>query len=108
MATMIKSWLITTSAPFCGTDRHYRAYAVENPYDSGKLDEWFWNIETESLFDSFGYEWDDDEFEDDDSKLQEWKEYCNMCCEECDEEDFADYVPGGRGELDIIYDERNR
>ena len=36
-----------------------------------------------------------------------WKEGCNISCEECDEEDFHDYVPGGDGELDIIYDERN-
>ena len=45
----MKSFLITTSAPYLGTEQHYRAYAVENPYDSGKLDDWFWDIETENL-----------------------------------------------------------
>ena len=118
---MIKTWLITTSAPYLGTEQYYRAYAVENPYNSGKLDDWFWDEETINLWDSYGFRWEeyfDEEYEevkedfesyDDfyDSKIQEWKEDCNISCEECEEEDFQDYVPGGEGELDIIYDERN-
>ena len=119
---MIKSWLITTSAPYLGTEQHYRAYAVENPYDSGKLDDWFWDTETENLWDSYGFRWEegfDEEFEevrDDydgnydnfyDDKIQEWKEGCDISCKECTEEGFYMYVPGGDGELDIIYDERN-
>lgn len=118
---MIKTWLITTSAPYLGTEQHYRAYAVENPYDSGKLDDWFWDTETENLWSSYGWQWEDsfdEEFEEVrdeydnfdnfyDAKMLEWKESCNISCEECDEEDFHDYVPGGEGELDIIYDERN-
>ena len=118
---MIKAWLITTSAPYLGTEQHYRAYAVENPYTSGKLDDWFWDEETMNLWDSYGFRWEDgfsEEFEevhdiydnfDDfyDAKIQEWKEGCEISCEECNEEDFHDYVPGGEGELDIIYDERN-
>ena len=42
-----------------------------------------------------------------DAKMQEWREDCSMECDECDEEDFIMYVPGGEGELEIIYDERN-
>ena len=103
---MIKCWLIKTEAPFVGTERYYAVYSNEDPYESGVLDEWFWNEETESLYDSFGYEWDDEDFEDEDAKLQEWKEGCSISCEECNEEDFADYVPGGKGELEVIYDER--
>lgn len=119
---MIKTWLITTSAPICGTEQHYRAYAVENPYDSGKLDDWFWDTETEDLWSSYGWQWEDnfdeefkevrDDYDDNydnfyTDKMQEWKESCNISCDECEEEDFQDYVPGGEGELDIIYDERN-
>ena len=28
---MIKTWLITASSPFCGTDTYYRAYSEVNP-----------------------------------------------------------------------------
>ena len=39
----MKCWLITASAPICGTDEHYGAYAEENPeqelIDSGIYDE---------------------------------------------------------------------
>ena len=37
---MIKTWLVTSSAPFCGTDTHYGAYAKENPIDC-LYEHWF-------------------------------------------------------------------
>ena len=117
----MKSWIITTSAPFLGTDQYYAAYAEENPLELGKLDEWFWETETIDLWDSYGYKWEDDfeeeynesqeEYDNDydlfiDSKIQEWKEECSITCDECNEDDFYMYVPGGEGKLEIIYDER--
>lgn len=119
---MIKSWLITTQAPYAGTEQYYRAYSEKNPLEEGTLDEWFWNDETSNLWDMFGFRWEDEfdeEFEESkeeydndydsfvDVKFQEWKEECSISCEECDEEDFYLYVPGGDGTLEIIYDERN-
>ena len=116
---MIKSWLIKTEAPFLGTEQYYRAYAEENPNDSGKLDDWFWDEETINLWEAYGFRWEEDfeeEFEEQeefesfddfyDAKIQEWEENCSMECSECNEEDFDMYVPGGEGELEIIYDER--
>lgn len=116
----MKSFLITTSAPYLGTEQYYRAYAEKDPLMSGNLDDWFWNEETINLWDNYGFRWEDDfesEFEevkdhyesyDDfyDDKIQEWREECEINCEECDEKDFIDYVSGGEGELEIIYDER--
>lgn len=118
---MIKSWLITTEAPYAGTEQYYAAYAEENPLTNGKIDDWFWNNETMNLWDSYGFRWEDcfdeeyeevkEDFEsyDDfyDYKIQEWQVECSINCEECNEKDFANYVPGGIGELEIIYDERN-
>ena len=115
---MIKSWLITTSAPFCGTEQYYRAYSKENPIDIDEVNDWFWNIETMNLWDWYGYKWEDnwdDEYEESEIddydefielKLQEWQEECNIECEECSEEEFKDYAHVGE-ELEIIYDERN-
>ena len=118
---MIKSWLIKTEAPFCGTEQYYRAYSEKDPLEIGEINAWFWEEETINLWDSYGYKWEDDfeeeyenvkedydSFEDFiDAKLQEWREDCSISSEECNEEDFHMYVPGGEGELDIIYDERN-
>lgn len=120
---MMKSWLIQTSAPFVGTDQYYAAYSEENPLESEKLSEWFWDIETMEFWDNYGYTWEnefEDEFEESkeeydnnfdifyDYKIQEWKEECSISCRECDEEEFHMYVPGGEGELEIIYDEREK
>lgn len=120
---MIKSWLVHTMAPFCGTDQYYRAYSESDPCNIDEVNDWFWNEETINLWDSYsfyndseyaaefeelGYSEDDieawEEFIED--KIQEWKENCTIDSEECSEEDFQMYVPGGVGELEIIYDER--
>ena len=117
---MIKSFLITTMAPFFGTEQYYAAYA-EN---EDKLVDWLYNNwfdqECQNLYDDFGYKWEDqydEEFEEvkndyedyDDfleAKYEEWCQDCSMNVEECSEEEFKEYVAGGEGELEIIYDER--
>ena len=122
---MIKSWLITTSAPYLGTDQHYAAYAEDSQdiydylYDSGWFDE-----ECQALYDSYAFrledgwedEWEEtqDDYEDHDAfmdaKYTEWCEDCGLDVSECPEEDFSMYVPGGDedGELEVIYDEREK
>ena len=118
---MIKSWLIKTEAPYAGTEQYYRAYSKTNPLEIDEVNTWFWEEETMDLWGMYGFRWED-EFEDEyeevkddydsfedfvEAKLQEWQEDCSIECRECNEEDFHMYVPGGEGELDIIYDERN-
>lgn len=116
----MKSWLITTMAPFYGTEQNYAAYAE----DREKLIDWLYanwfDGECQDLYDSFGYKWEDqyneeyeevkNDYEDfeafTDAKYEEWCQDCSMTVEECPEEDFAMYVPGGEGELEIVYDER--
>ena len=117
---MIKTWLITTEAPFCGTEQNYAAYAE----DEDKLEDWLYanwfDQECQNLYDSYGYKWEDEyeeefeevkaDYEDYDAflqaKFEEWCQDCSLKIEECDEKDFSMYVPGGEGELEIIYDER--
>lgn len=118
----MKSFLITTSALYLGTDQHYAAYAENSQdiydylYDSG----WFYE-ECQSLYDSYAFRledsWEDEweEVQDDyenhdafmDAKYDEWCQDCNLDIRECPEEDLDMYVPGGDGKLEIIYDERN-
>ena len=117
---MIKSFLITTMAPYMGTEQHYGAYAEDiDTLTQWLYDNWY-DEECNDLYDSYGFRWEDsydeeyeevkDEYEDFEdfceAKYQEWCEECSMDVEECPEEDFADYVPGGEGKLEIIYDER--
>lgn len=118
---MIKSWLIKTEAPYAGTEQYYRAYSEIDPLELDKVNTWFWEEETMDLWYSYGFRWEDEfeeeyeEVKDDfesfedfkDYKIQDWKECCSISSEECNEEDFCMYVPGGKGELEIIYDERN-
>lgn len=118
---MIKSWLIKTEAPYVGTEQYYRAYSEIDPLEMDEINAWFWETETMDLWDNYGFRWED-EFEDEykevkddfesfedfvDTKIQEWRESCSISSEECNEEDFDMYVPGGEGELEVIYDERD-
>lgn len=117
---MIKCWLIKTMAPYYGTEQYYVAFAEDNPYDSGKIDEWFdeecqhlWDSYSFRLYDDWDKEWEEckEEFCNDyddflDMKYEEWCQDCNIECEECSEEDLKDYVSGGKRNLEIIYDER--
>ena len=117
----MKSFLITTSAPYMGTEQHYGAYAEDSQevldylYESGWFDE-----ECQSLYDSYSFrledtweeEWDEckDDYEDYnafmDCKYDEWCQDCGLEIKECPEKDFHMYVSGGEGELDIVYDKR--
>ena len=118
---MVKSWLIKTEAPYAGTEQYYRAYSKIDPLEIDEVNRWFWEGETMDLWDMYGFRWED-EFEDEyeevkddfesfedfvDYKIQDWRESCSISSEECNEDDFDMYVPGGEGELEIIYDERN-
>ena len=118
---MIKSWLITTSAPFCGTEQYYTAFSSENPLEIEEVQNWFWDEETENLWDNYSFycddefseeleEWEGDEDEFWEQKHQDWKENCSINSEEMSLEDLQDYISGGpKSENDlpeIIYDER--
>ncbi len=118
----MKSFLVTTSAPFCGTDQHYRAYAEDEEDIYNFLYADWYDEEVQNLWDDYSYlahyedEWeemsDDEKAEYEnynqflDDKYEEWSCDCELSVEECNEEDFADYVPGGKGELEIVYDYR--
>lgn len=120
----MKAWLITTEAPFCGTEQYYAAYAKEDPIDW--LYDNFFNEECQNLWDSYSFynddqyrdEWESlsyeerEEYEDNfevfmDTKYEEWCYDCSLTTKEVKEEELDDYVPGGEGHLEIIYDERN-
>lgn len=113
----MKTWLITTSAPFCGTEQYYMAYSEISPDQIQEVNDWFWNEETIDLWDIYSYlchydeEYDDDENEETydeyiESRIQEWQEDCNMECSEMSLEELEEY--GYNGELpECIYDERN-
>ena len=122
---MIKTWLITASAPICGTDTHYCAFSEENPlenfelYPKNILDEFPFDEITEYLWESYSYllHLDDEEYESQeeedeayDQAYEDWKCDCNFRSDEVSLEDLRDYASGGsKSENDlpeIIYDER--
>lgn len=116
----MKSWLITTSAPICGTNQYYGAYAK----NEDTLADWLYNNwfeeECDNLYSLYGYFWEADyneEFEEvkegyesfDDFveyKYLDWCQSCNLSITECPEEKFKNYVSGEKDKLEIIYDER--
>lgn len=115
---MIKSWLITTSAPFCGTEQHYCAFSESPPTEIQELNDWFWEEETIHLWDLYSF-YNDDQYEEEfndypeedweefmEQKLQEWKEQCNFSTLEMDIEELKNYTVGGEDLPEIIYDER--
>lgn len=117
----MKSWLIKTSAPFCGTDQYYGAYAEDEDslYD-WLYDKWF-EQECQNLWDDFHCEdkWEDEweelpEKEKEEiygndyeifisNKYEEWCSDCELSVSECPEDEFDDYAPEGT-HLEIIYD----
>ena len=121
----MKCWLIHTMAPFYGTDQYHGAYAEEDPTDW--LYNNFFDEACQELWDMYSFyrqdEWEEEwkEMSDEDkeefyessydafmsAKYDEWCEECSMEVFEIEEEEFKDYVPGGDGDLEIIYDERN-
>lgn len=103
---MIKAWLITASAPLCGTDTYYCAYSEDDPLD---CDEFPFDEIADYLWESYSYllHLDDDEYDSEeerdeawDQAYENWKNDCNFSSEEMDlEVDNPD-------EYEIIYDER--
>lgn len=112
---MIKTWLITASAPICGTDTYYRAYSEANPELSENWNDICDEI-TEDLWNS--YSWclhlDDDEYDSEeeeneahDQAYEDWRYDCNIYVEEATEEDLEDVAPGEDiNNIEIVYDER--
>ena len=113
---MIKTWLISASAPICGTDTYYLAYAEDNPEFSENWQD-IENSIIEELWDNYSYllhlddeEYDseEDEIEAYDQAYEDWRCDCEVHAEEATEEDLEDVAPGGDVKcIEIIYDERN-
>lgn len=112
---MIKTWLISASAPICGTDTYYRAYSEVNPE---LLDNWndICNDIIQELWDdySWGLHLEDEEYEteeeEDEAYEQAWEDWqcdCNISVDEATQEDLEDVAPGGNiDNIEIVYDER--
>ena len=113
---MIKSWLITASAPICGTDTYYCAFSDGDPLDKESFP---YDEITEELWDNYSYllHLEDEEYESEeereeayDQAREDWNCDCNFSSEEMSLEDLQDYIPGGPNSKDslpdIIYDER--
>lgn len=113
---MIKTWLISASAPIYGIDTYYRAYSEVNPE---LLEEWNDVCDgiIQELWDE--YSWclhlDDEEYsseeEEEEAYEQAWEDWkcdCNIDVDEATEEDLEDVAPGGNiDNIEIVYDERN-
>lgn len=92
----MKYWLITVSAPYCGTDTNYIAIAEENPEDG--LQEWFYGEAVEDLWYNYSKFVEDDIREDIESgmpedeaweiAIEEWEYNCDMKIEEISEEEY--------------------
>ena len=112
---MIKTWLISTSAPVCGTDTYYVAYSETNPKLLEKWDSICEYI-IQELWDS--YSWtlhlEDDEYDSEEEEQeayeQAWEDWqcdCNIYIEEATQKDLEDVAPGGNiDDIEIVYDER--
>lgn len=112
---MIKTWLITASAPICGTDTYYRAYSEVNPELSENWIDICADI-IQELWDSYSwylhledeeYNSEEEEQEAYDQAWEDWRCDCNIYVDEATEEDLKDVAPGGNIEcIEIVYDER--
>lgn len=112
---MIKTWLISASAPICGTDIYYRAYSKVNPE---LLENWNYICKNiiQELWDNYSWglhiesEDYDSEEEEDEAYEQAWEDWncdCNINVDEATEEDLEDVAPGGNiDNIEIVYDER--
>ena len=111
----MKTWLITASAPICGTDTYYVAYSEVNPE---LLDNWndIWEYIVQNLWDSYSWglcledeEYDSEEEEQEafDQAWEDWKCDCDVNVDEATQEDLKDVAPGGNiNNIEIVYDER--
>lgn len=112
---MIKTWLISASAPICGTDIYYVAYSEVNPE---LLEDWndVYDQIVEELWDNYSwglhlddeeYASEEDEIEAYDQAYEDWKCDCDIVVDEATEKDLEDVAPGGDiNDIEIIYDER--
>ena len=112
---MIKTWLISASAPVCGTDTYYCAYSEVNPE---LLENWndicddiiqeLWDMYSWTLhLEDEEYESIEEEEEAYDQAFEDWKYDCSINVDEATQEDLEDVAPGGDiNRIDIIYDER--
>ena len=121
----MKTWLVKTMAPYYGTEAYYGVYSDEDP-TQWIYDNW-WDEEVQRLWDEWSfrledgweYEWEEMSGEDREDcydgdydqfmgeKYLEFAEDCSLDIEECKEEDWDMYVPGGEGKLEVIYDRRS-
>lgn len=121
----MKSWLIKTSAPICGTDQYYGAYAEDEDSLLDWLYENWFEEECQNIWDSYSFyskdtwedEWEElseeekEEVYDNnydnfmDNKYEEWCSDCDLSVSECSEDEFDDYTPNGI-HLEIVYDGR--
>lgn len=93
----MKYWLITVSAPFCGTDTNYIAIAENNPEDD--LQEWFYGEAVEDLWCNYSRFVEDNIQEDIENGIPEneawekaredWEYDCDMKIEEISEEEYT-------------------
>lgn len=112
---MIKTWLISASAPICGTDIYYRAYSEANPELLKSWDDICDQI-IEELWDnySWGLHLEDEEYDSEEEEneayeqaYEDWKYDCEINVEEATQEDLKDVAPGGNIDcIEIVYDER--
>lgn len=110
---MIKQWLITAEAPFCGTETHYIAYSKEDPLEHSEVEDGI----IQDLWDNYSYllNIDDEEFDSEEEKdeawdqaWEDWRCDCNIYAEEATDEQIQMNAPGGDVNcLEIVYDERN-
>ena len=112
---MTKTWLITASAPVCGTDTYYKAYSEVNPE---LLDTWndIWDEIVEDLWNTYSwtlhledeeYESEEEENEAYEQAYEDWRYDCEIYVNEATEEDLEDVAPGGDvNAIEIVYDER--
>jgi hypothetical protein len=112
---MIKTWLISASAPVCGTDTYYCAYSEINPE---LLENWndICDDIIQELWDAYSwtlhlkdeeYESIEEEEEAYNRAFEDWRCDCSINVDEATQEDLENVAPGGDiNGIDIIYDKR--
>lgn len=105
----MKYWLITVSAPYCGTDTNYTAIAEENP--ENELQGWFYGEAIEDLWCNYSRFVEDDIQDDIENGIpedeawekarQDWDDDCSIDIEEISEEEFNNDWKG----YEVVYSE---
>ena len=106
---MIKTWLITASAPICGTDTIYLAFCEDDPLNKenfpyDEIIEDLWNNYSMYLhLDDEEYSSEEERDEVYEQAREDWNCDCSFESEELDDpDDLERYLESS----DIIYDER--